>query len=248
MKKNLSMSVFFVFLSLITGLGASFAAGPCPQPDAIQKAVTGIFKKADIKVIKISPSPAPGICEVQLKLNGQTGIVYADAKGGFLLAGQMFRTSDGKNLTQEEAAALNRFSPDDMKNLAALTAFKIGKGKVVYLVTDPQCPYCKKAEEVIVPMAEAGQLELRVLLFPLPFHKGAKEEAISIICDNKGIDGLRSQYRSDNQCAAGSKKVEDTIDFLRKKGVTGTPTYIFPDGLFHSGVLPVNELKKQLGI
>ena len=248
MKKNLFMFIFFVFLSLIIGLDVSFAAGPCPQPEAIQKAVTEIFKKTNIKVVKIAPSPAPGICEVQLKLNEQAGIVYTDTKGGFLLAGQLFRIADGTNLTQEAAAELNRFSPDDMKALSAFTAFKIGKGKVVYLVTDPQCPYCKKAEETIVPMAEAGQLELRVILFPLPFHQGAKEESISIICDNKGIEGLKSRYRSDNQCEAGKKKVEDTISFLAKKGVTGTPTYIFPDGLFHAGVLQADDLKKRLGI
>lgn len=248
MKRIAVTAALFVFLSIIVGITALFAAGGCPQPEAIQKAVSEIFKKANIKVSKIAPSQAPGLCEVQLKLNEQTGIVYTDPKGEFLIAGQLYKTSDGANITQQVATELNRFSPADMERLSALTAFKIGKGKIVYIVTDPQCPYCKKAEEIIVPMAQAGQLELRVLLFPLPFHQGAKEESISIICDNKGIEGLKSRYRSENQCDAGKKKVEDTIAFLSKKGVTGTPTYIFQDGLFHSGVIQADELKKRLGI
>ena len=248
MKRIALTAAFFILLSITAGLTALFAAGGCPQPEAVQKAVSEIFKKANIKVSKITPSQAPGLCEVQLKLNEQTGIVYTDPKGDFLIAGQLYKTSDGTNITQKVAMELNRFSQADMERLAALTAFKIGKGKVVYIVTDPQCPYCKKAEEIIVPMAQAGQLELRVLLFPLPFHQGAKEESISIICDNKGIEGLQSRYRSENQCEAGIKKEEETIAFLGKKGVTGTPTYIFPDGLFQSGVIQADELKKRLGI
>uniref|UniRef100_UPI004049EBA2 DsbC family protein n=1 Tax=Dissulfurimicrobium sp. TaxID=2022436 RepID=UPI004049EBA2 len=248
MKRIVFTAVFFVFLSITSGLATLFAAEGCPQPDAVQKVISEIFKKANIKVSKIAPSQAPGLCEVQLKLNEQAGIVYTDPKGDFLIAGQLYKTSDGTNITQKMVMELNRFSQADMERLSALTAFKIGKGKVVYIVTDPQCPYCKKAEEIIVPMAQAGQLELRVLLFPLQFHQGAKEEAISIICDNKGIEGLQSRYRSENQCEAGRKKVEDTIAFLSKKGVTGTPTYIFQDGLFQSGVIQADELKKRLGI
>ncbi|MGB9712498.1 MAG: DsbC family protein [Dissulfurimicrobium sp.] len=248
MKKIAVTAALFIFLSITAGLTDLFAEVGCPQQEAVQKAVSEIFKKTNIKVVKISPSQVPGLCEVQLKLNEQKGIIYTDSKGEFLVAGQLYRTSDGTNITQQAAMELNRFSAAEMERLSSLTAFKIGKGKVVYLVTDPQCPYCKKAEETIVPMAQAGQLELRVLLFPLPFHQGAKEESISIICDNKGIEGLKSRYRSENQCEAGKKKVEDTIAFLSKKGITGTPTYIFQDGLFHSGVLSADELKKHLGI
>ena len=141
MKRIALTAAFFILLSITAGLTALFAAGGCPQPEAVQKAVSEIFKKANIKVSKIAPSQAPGLCEVQLKLNEQTGIVYTDPKGDFLIAGQLYKTSDGTNITQKVAMELNRFSQADMERLAALTAFKIGKGKVVYIVTDPQCPY-----------------------------------------------------------------------------------------------------------
>jgi thiol:disulfide interchange protein DsbC len=134
-----------------------------------------------------------------------------------------------------------------MKELDKLVAFTMGKkGPVVYLVTDPQCPYCKKAEEVLFPMAENGDITLKVLLFPLPFHKGAKEECISIICDKKGGEGLKNRYRSENQCDMGKKKVEDTISYLRKKGISGTPTHIFQDGRFQSGVMQKEALLQRL--
>jgi len=59
---------------------------------------------------------------------------------------------------------------------------------------------------------------------------------------------VRSGYNSDNQCEAGKKKVEDTINFLREKGISGTPTYVFEDGRFHSGVLQKEALEGRIGI
>jgi thiol:disulfide interchange protein DsbC len=96
-------------------------------------------------------------------------------------------------------------------------------------------------------MAKAGELQVKVLLFPLKFHKGAKEECISIICDKKGLEGLKSRYRSKNQCEEGKKLINDTVRFLQSKGITGTPTYIFSDGRFQSGVLSKDKLHKRLG-
>ncbi len=220
----------------------------CPTKDAVKKAAKTAFKR-DLQVVEITPGPVPGICQAQVKLQGQNRILYTDETGNFLIAGQIFRASDGSNLTRQTLAELNRLTKEEMEKLKSLTAFKIGSGKkVVYFVTDPMCPYCKKAEQILEPLAKMGKIEVRFLLFPLKFHKGAKEQCISIICDKKGLDGLKHQYKSDNQCQEGKQKVEATIRLLQTKGIGGTPTYIFEDGLYHSGVLQEKALKERLGI
>jgi thiol:disulfide interchange protein DsbC len=226
---------------------SSIAAG-CPSPEYIQQKIQNTFKK-DIDVVKIRPSSVPEICEIQVIFQNQNRILYTDPKGEFLITGSIFRSSDGTNITKEAIADLNRFSDSDLKLLEDLTAFTVGsKGKVVYFVTDPQCPYCRKAEEAITQMLQKGELQLKVLLFPLGFHKGAKEQCISVICDNKGLEGLHSGYKSENQCQEGKNKVENTLRFLQRKGITGVPTYIFTDGYFHSGVLTEQSMKKRLNL
>ena len=97
-------------------------------------------------------------------------------------------------------------------------------------------------------MAEAGEIQVRVLMFPLPSHKGAKEQCVAVICDDKGFDGLHEGYTSENQCEEGTSKVEKTIDFLRNKGIGSTPTFIFPDGLYQSGLLEADALRRRLGL
>lgn len=85
-------------------------------------------------------------------------------------------------------------------------------------------------------------------MFPLAMHKGAREQCVAVICDKKGFDDLENGYKSDNQCAEGVKLVDGSIALLSSKGITGTPTYLFADGRFQSGVLEPDVLRQRLGL
>ncbi len=85
-------------------------------------------------------------------------------------------------------------------------------------------------------------------MFPLQMHKGAREQCVAVVCDKKGFEDLESGYKSDNQCAEGAKLVDETIALLSGKGISGTPTYIFPDGRYQSGVLEPDAVRQRLGI
>jgi thiol:disulfide interchange protein DsbC len=85
-------------------------------------------------------------------------------------------------------------------------------------------------------------------MFPLAMHKGAREQCVAVVCDKKGFDDLENGYTSANQCAEGAKLVDDTVALLSGKGVTGTPTYLFADGRFQSGVLEADALRQRLGL
>ena len=91
-------------------------------------------------------------------------------------------------------------------------------------------------------------MQVKVLMYPLDIHKGAREMCIAVLCDKKGFDDLENGYTSENQCAAGAKKVDATIALLSGKGISGTPTYIFPDGRFQPGLLDADALRRRLGI
>ena len=97
-------------------------------------------------------------------------------------------------------------------------------------------------------MASKGEIQVKVLMFPLQMHKGAREQCVAVVCDKKGFEDLEGGYKSDNQCAEGVKLVDGTIALLSSKGITGTPTYLFPDGRFQSGVLEQDALRQRLGI
>ena len=238
--------LFTVLLATALIIPASSFANGCPSTKTVQSVIDKTFRKP-IKVKAVAPAKVKGLCRIEISFQNRTRVLYIDDNAEYLVPGDVYRTSEGANLTREAMMEINRFTADQLKILDKLAAFQIGtSGPVIYFVTDPQCPYCKKAEAILEPLAESGKIQVKVLLFPLRFHKGAKEECISIVCDKKGLEGLKTRYRSENQCDTGKKLIDDTVKFLQSKGITGTPTYIFPDGRFQSGVLQKDVLLKKI--
>ncbi len=244
--KLVSMTLLSVTLVLGCVTVALSASASCPSKKTLERAIQKTFRQR-LEIVDIKPAEVAGLCQIQIKFRNQNRLIYSDSKGSYIIAGQLFSTKDGRNLTREAMTEINKLSKEELKKLDKLSAFTLGnKGPVIYFVTDPHCPYCKKAEQIIEPMAKAGKLTVKYILFPLKFHKGAKEECISIICDNKGLEGFRNRYRSENQCEKGKKQIEDAMKFLMSKGISGTPTYIFPDGRYHSGVMDKKALEARL--
>lgn len=224
------------------------AFAQCPTPATVLNGLSN-FPARDVVVIGIRPTAYTEICEVHVRVQNRDQIIYVGTRGEFFLMGQLYDASSGRNLTRSSLETATRFSPEEMVLLNSLTAFSIGNsGKTVYFSTDPQCSYCKEGTEIFKKIVSSGAVQVKFLLFPLPSHKGAREQSISIICDGKSLPEFESGYRSDNQCPDGIMKIEKTGKLLRDKGISGTPTYIFSDGSFHSGLIKEGELRSRLGL
>ncbi len=62
--------------------------------------------------------------------------------------------------------------PKDVKSIKEGVAFSYGNGsKDIYIVTDPECPYCSKFEKTVA--GKLGDYRVHVILMPLSFHKKA---------------------------------------------------------------------------
>lgn len=250
--KPATLIVVLCFLGLMISLPLR-AAGPkdasCPDAAAVQEKVSATFAGRQVMVKKVTPSPMPGLCQVHVLAGEKNQILYTDASGRYLVLGQILDAQDKRNLTQAALEDLNRLSPEDLKMLKEYTAFTLGPDnapKTLYFVTDPQCPYCKQAETALEAMASEGVLSVRYILFPLPIHPGARESCIALICDKKGHDEFKSNYKSENQCPEGTEKIDAVMKFMQAHGIGGTPTYIFSDGTFRSGVMDRSALESKL--
>ncbi len=219
----------------------------CPSQEQLKEKLERLTKNK-VEVVAVQESALSGICEAAFRQRSRMQMAYIDNKGSHIFFGKIFEADTGRNLTDESLAAVNRMTAQEMEELAALTAFSIGNdtAQILYYVTDPQCPYCKTGEEDLKKMAAQGKVQVRFLLLPLDFHKGAREQCISVICDKKGLEEFEKGYRSENQCEEGRMLVESSVDFLKKKGITATPTYIFSDGRIHTGLMKAEDLERWL--
>ncbi len=231
---------WFLVLGFVFLLETAWA---CPTPEELGKNLKTLFGEQPFKVVEVRATPVKGICEVIIESRGRKKLTYVDESGQFLIVGRLIDIKAKKDLTQARIAELNRLSPEQMKKLDKLVAFVAGeKGPVVYLVTDPDCPHCKRAEKILLPLVKEGKIQVKVILMPLEaLHPEAKAKAISIICEKKGLEALISGYKG-KQCEAGKKKVEATLQTLPQLGIRATPTYIFSDGRVMSGVLEAERL------
>lgn len=243
--KILSFKIFFVlFLSLLLFISCKSvksSSSNCPKPSEIKKSLDAI--QPGINIESVEESPLPGLCEVIVKLSDiQKGIFYIDSSGNYIVSGSILDIKNFKNLTQEKLQAINKrvLSKDELSKLDKMVDIVYGKSpNVVYFITDPDCPHCKKAESILDKLVKEGKLTVKVILLPLEvLHPDAKAKAISLVCDKKGFKELMEGYKSSNQCKIGKNKVENNINFLLNElKVTATPTFVFPDGEMKSGVL-----------
>jgi len=242
------MIAFCCVLTTCILLACQAMCDSCPSEKDLLERIQPIVKR-DIEIRGIRPTAYKGLCEIHVRIGGRDNIMYTNSDNEFFVFGQLIESKTGENLTREALEKYTKLSPNEIKKLKSYTAFSIGKGPVeVYYVTDPQCPYCKKGEEILKQLAEAGEIQTHFILYPLSFHKNAKEQCISIVCDKKGIEGLEAEYQSENQCTKGKNLIETTILYMKEKGITGTPGYIFTDGIIHTGLLREPDLRERLGL
>jgi thiol:disulfide interchange protein DsbC len=98
--------------------------------------------------------------------------------------------------------------PKDVQTIKDGIAFSYGTGsKHIYLVTDPECPYCVKFEKVT--HGKLGDYTVHVILYPLPFHKNAPMMVEWIM---KGKDDAEKHKRLEAITFNGSQEYLSIIE------------------------------------
>lgn len=104
------------------------------------------------------------------------------------------------------------FFPKDAKAIKEGVSFSYGKGsKEIYVVTDPECPYCTRFEKAV-----AGKLDdyrVHVILFPLSFHKKSPAMIEWIM---QGKDDVQKKERFEEVMLKGSTQYQVLIKDAKK--------------------------------
>ncbi len=227
-----------LFLTLILTLPAGGMASAASSMD--RENAANRFKRdfPQFHFNSIIESPVAGVYTVISDEN----IVYYAPEGGYLFFGEMW-TKDGSNLTQ---ALKDQVNEKKLAKLPLDKAIKIGNGpKKVIEVTDPDCPFCRKAS-LFFDNREA-EITRYVFLFPIKaLHPNAEAKSKMILASTDKVKTFRAvmagEYDNvqvpditDNDALSVHQEVGEMM------GVTGTPT-IWIDGTKVSGAnIPVFE-------
>ena len=201
-----------------------------------------VYAAQDLKVLSVNETPIKGIYEVVV--SGKQ-IIYTDAKGDYMLVGDLINVNTRQSLTEERAADLNKI---DFASLPLDKAIKEvrGNGKLkVAVFSDPDCPYCKRLEHEFEKMTD---ITIYTFMMPIPsLHPDAARKAEILWCQPNPTQAWTDWMRK-GKLPSGKANCEnpvaETTSLGEQFGFNGTPTVVFPNGRSQSGYSPMPHLKE----
>lgn len=237
-------------LSLLSGfrrlaVGACWAvvvlaSGAHAQDAVIRKALGERIPQMPA-IDEVSKTPMPGLFEVRSGGN----VFYTDAKGDYLIQGELLDTRKRANLTEERQ---NKLSAVDFANLPVKDAFKIVRGngkRKLAVFEDPNCGYCKRFEK---DLQTVDNITIYLFLYPILGQDSIEKAQNHWCAKDKALVWedwmLRDKAAPSATCDTAA--IERNVAFGRKYRITGTPTLIFTDGSRAPGAMPAAQLEQRL--
>mgnify|MGYP000034082273 FL=1 len=228
-----------------------------PLPVAIQA-----FEKQGMHIVGRFDAPN-GMQGYAAEYQKQGITLYVSRDGKFVLSGYLY-DEKGNNLSLKPLNELV-YSPMAKQVWAKLqksTWIADGKDnapKIIYMFSDPNCPYCNRFWQQARPWVEGGKVQIRHILVGILSHDSpAKAAALFNMKDpikglqeyeeSKGKNGLKPL---DPIPSAIQKKLDDNQVLMDELGSVATPTLLYLDETGRlqqqQGMPEPNEINKILG-
>lgn len=190
---------------------------------------------------EVSKTPMQGVYEIRVG----NDILYADAKGDFVLQGNLIDTRARKNLTEERIEKLTAIQFDALPLKNAIKQVR-GKGeRKVAIFEDPNCHYCHKLEHEI---ADLDNVTIYTFLIPI-LGQGSVEKAKNIWCAKDPLKTWHAWMQKQVEPAAAEcdqAAIAANLEFARANRITGTPTIVFANGARVPGAIPGSRMDEML--
>lgn len=234
---------------LATAFAASMMALPAMAQSSLPQAQQAALKQKLAQrlptmppIDELRPAPLAGLIEVRAGEH----LFYTDAKGDYLIDGNLIETDTRRNLTQERLDDINRvdFATLPLKDAVV---WKNGNGRRKLVVfADPNCGYCKHLEKALQDVKD-----VTVYTFVIPIlGEDSKVKTENIWCNkdrtvawrNWMLEG-QSPPKAFGMCASPTQRNMALAQRLR---VNGTPAMFFEDGSRLASAAPASVVEQRL--
>ena len=219
-------------------MAASFSASA--QEDVIRKALAERIPQLQ-KIDEVSATPMQGLYEVRVG----TDVFYSDAKGNYLIQGELIDTQAHRNLTEDR---INKLTAVDFNSLNFKDAIKVVRGngaRKLAVFEDPNCGYCKRFEK---DMQNVNNVTVHLFLTPI-LGADSEEKSRNIWCAKDKAKAW-SDWMLDNtqpkSASCNTDALTSNVAFAKKYRITGTPTLVFADGTRVPGAINAQQIEKLL--
>ncbi len=210
----------------------------------IKKSIEGSFPGT--KITSISKSPINGVFEVVTQSPQGPLVIYADSMGQHLLIGDLLNVASKRNLTSERMEKLTAIK---WESLPLQNAIKIVKGdgsRKLAVFSDPDCPYCRKAE---AEFAKLDNVTIYTFAYPLAMHPDAGRKSKLVWCSKDRAQAWQDLMLK-NVVPGGKADCDDPLEenlaLGAKLRIDGTPALIFENGKRVPGYVDAKRLETML--
>ena len=226
--------------SLLAAAALGLALSASAQESAIRKTLAERIPQLE-KIDEVRTTPMTGLYEVRTG----TDVFYTDAKGNFLIQGELIDTKARRSLTEDRIAKLSAvdFSALPLKD-AFVTVRGDGKRQLV-VFADPNCGYCKRFER---DLQKIDNVTVHTFLYPI-LSPDSAEKSNNVWCAKDRTAAWDDWMLRDKTPASAScdtAALQRNLAFGKKHKITGTPTLILSDGSRVPGAIAAADLEKRL--
>ncbi|RUP24779.1 MAG: DsbC family protein [Curvibacter sp.] len=214
--------------------------GAIAQEAVIKKALAARIPQLQ-SIDEVRKTPMNGLYEVRVG----NDLFYTDAKGNYLIQGELIDTAQQRNLTEERIAKITAV---DFSALPLSDAFTIVRGngqRKIAVFEDPNCGYCKRFEK---DLSKVDNVTVYMFLYPILGPDSADKARNHWCAKDKSATWLdwmvREKAAPNASCDVAA--IARNVDFGRKYKITGTPTIIFSDGSRVPGALNTQQIEQRI--
>jgi len=232
---------------------AGCGAGQCGDCHSLTpQEAENLFQGKVDRVLSVEFAEMPGTWIVEVENQGKRFPLYLDFSKKYVVAGNIYRISDNRNIAQASQEAQAPERRVDIAKIPLGDALLLGDPMAatqVIVFTDPQCPFCKKLHAAMQEVVRRDpNIAFRIKLFPLKIHPQSYAISKSILC-NKSLELLEQSFAGQPipPALCEAPEVDQTLELVKTLGINSTPTLVLPDGRVVPGAKSAADLLKLLG-
>ena len=226
--------------TLLALAAATLSLCATAQEADIRKALAERIPQMD-KIDEVRPTPMAGLYEVRIG----TDLFYTDAKGNYVIQGELIDSKARRNLTEDR---INKLTAVNFSALPLKDAITIVRGdgkRKMAVFEDPNCGYCKRFER---DMQNVNNVTVYLFLYPI-LSPDSAEKSRNIWCAKDKAGAWQDHMVRDKNAATAScdtSALQRNLAVGKKYKITGTPTVIFANGTRVPGAIGAQEVEKRL--
>lgn len=201
----------------------------------------------DVKVKKITRTDMKGLMEVVVEGKEGPMVMYADEQGKYLFVGEMLDVKARRNLTQERMDKLTAVKWDSLPLSNAIKVVRGNGKRRLAVFSDPDCPYCRKAEQ---EFAKLDNVTIYTFAYPLPNHGDAPRKVKLVWCAQDRaqawLDLMLRNTLPESAASACEAPIEANLALGARLKIDGTPAMILGNGKRIPGYVPAQRLDAML--